>query len=64
VVLALVPKCPFCVAGYVLAVTGVGVSVGTAGTIRSVTIGACVATLGLLAVRAGARVTTRLWRAA
>jgi hypothetical protein len=50
-ILALLPKCPMCVAGYVLLWTGVGLSVSTATVLRVTVIGACVATLGLLAVR-------------
>jgi hypothetical protein len=50
-VLALVPKCPACVAAYVLLWTGVGLSVSAAGVLRVALIVACVALIGLLAAR-------------
>ena len=48
-VLALLPKCPACVAAYVLLWTGVGLSVSAAGVLRVALIVTCVALLGLLA---------------
>jgi hypothetical protein len=50
-VLALLPKCPACVAAYVLLWTGVGLSIPAAGVLRVTLIGACIAVLGVLAIR-------------
>jgi len=52
VALALIPKCPGCVAAYVLLFTGIGVSFSTAETMRWGLIAACVGALAYLAVRA------------
>lgn len=46
--LALVPKCPACVAAYILLFTGIGLSIPTATTIRWAFIALCVATLIIL----------------
>jgi hypothetical protein len=54
--LALVPKCPMCVAGYVAAVTGVGVSMPVAAGLRWGFVVVCVGTLAFVAGRAAARV--------
>jgi hypothetical protein len=58
-VLALVPKCPACVAGYVLLLTGVGLSVPGAAAVRWSVVGLCIAALAYLVVRAGLRVVGR-----
>jgi hypothetical protein len=50
--LALVPKCPFCVAAYILFLTGMGVSLSTAAAIRWAMIGVSLAALVWLASRA------------
>jgi len=54
--LALVPKCPACVAGYVLLVTGVGISMPAAAWVRWALIGASVVVLGWMVVRGLLRV--------
>ena len=49
--LALVPKCPACVAGYLALATGIGISLPTATYVRALLIGLCVACLIFLAAR-------------
>jgi hypothetical protein len=49
--LALVPKCPACLAGYILLFTGIGVSVSAAAAVRWTIIGVCAAVLALLLLR-------------
>jgi hypothetical protein len=49
--LALVPKCPACLAGYVLLVTGIGISASAAAAVRWSVIGVCAAVLALLLLR-------------
>ncbi|HEX2838091.1 MAG TPA: hypothetical protein VHN77_08200 [Phycisphaerales bacterium] len=49
--LALIPKCPACIAGYVLLFTGLGLSLPAAATIRWTIITFCVTALVILAVR-------------
>lgn len=64
--LVFVPKCPACVAGYVLLFTGVALSVPSAAALRWVLIGACVATIALLLARRAiglVRRTRTRWRA-
>jgi hypothetical protein len=53
--LALLPKCPACVAAYVALATGVGVSFTTAAYIRTSLVVACVAVLVFVAARRGVR---------
>lgn len=51
-VLALMPKCPACVAAYVGMATGLGISVSSAAQLRSAAIGLCLLSLaGLAATR-------------
>jgi hypothetical protein len=59
VALALVPKCPMCVAAYLAIGSGLGVSLTTAAHLRTALVWLCWSTLALLAVRMVARVWTR-----
>ena len=54
--LALLPKCPACVAAYVAAATGVGLSIEMAARVRLGLATLCVIALVLAAARAGAKV--------
>jgi Flp pilus assembly protein TadB len=55
--LAMVPKCPACIAAYIALATGVGVSMTAAAYIRFALISVCVAALAFVAARRFTRVT-------
>lgn len=58
--LALLPKCPVCFAGYVALATGIGISLPTAGHLRTALALACVASLAFLLATRGRRALARL----
>ncbi len=57
--LALVPKCPMCVAAYLSLATGLALSASTAAWVRSGFIVAMVATVAICTVRLGRRIYLR-----
>jgi hypothetical protein len=58
-ILALLPKCPACLAAYLVLISGVGVSVAAAAQLRVVLIFSSVAALGYLAVSVIKRVVAQ-----
>ena len=57
--LALMPKCPMCVAAYVAVFTGIGLSLPVATLARTTLIVVCVASLAFMAVRMMVRAAGR-----
>ena len=53
--LTLIPKCPACVAGYVLLFTGIGLSFSAAAAMRWALIALCIVALAFLLIRAAKR---------
>jgi hypothetical protein len=49
--LALLPKCPLCVAAYVALATGIGIGLPTAAHLRVMLVVICVGSLGFIAAR-------------
>jgi hypothetical protein len=49
--LALLPKCPACVAAYVVLATGIGISLPTATFLRTILVVICVASLVFITAR-------------
>jgi hypothetical protein len=58
-VLALIPKCPACLAAYVALGTGIGLSIPTANYMRVSLIGVCFMSLAYLTATRGRRIV--LW---
>jgi hypothetical protein len=58
--LALIPKCPMCVAAYVLLFTGVGLSLPAAAAVRWIVMGLGVAALAYLSLRTARRFRARM----
>jgi len=58
-VLALIPKCPLCVAAYIALATGIGISFTTAAFIRSALISGSLLVLTFLVARVFYRLGTR-----
>lgn len=57
--LALIPKCPACIAAYLLLFTGIGVSLPVAGAIRNALITLCVIAIAWFLVRLAINVRRR-----
>jgi len=49
--LVLIPKCPVCLAGYIAAFSGIGLSVQVASGLRWVLLALCIVSLALLSCR-------------
>ena len=58
VILALLPKCPLCIAAYVAIGTGIGISVSTAAYVRFGLLAVCVGAMILLVRRSLRRLTS------
>ncbi len=58
-ILALIPKCPICLAAYLALGTGVGLSMTTAAYVRMLLVFACISSLALFAAKSIARQVRR-----
>ncbi len=58
-IIVLMPKCPACFAGYIMLVSGIGLSVATADSLRTALILLCAALLACLAIAKLRRATRR-----
>jgi predicted transporter len=59
-VLVLLPKCPICLAAWLAAATGIGVTISTAATLRTLLLVLCLTSLGYLVARYAFRGIRRL----
>ncbi len=57
--LALILKCPMCVAAYVATITGAGISLHTAAGIRWGLLILCISAIGLVGIRAALRLVAK-----
>jgi len=62
-ILAVLPKCPVCLAAYIALGTGIGISVPVATQVREAASALCLAALGFLAIRQAAQLFGRLRKA-
>ena len=58
-VLALLPKCPACLAAYIAVATGVGISVSAASYLRGAAVALCVGAIVFLVLRTALRAGRR-----